>query len=390
MHARSVCAIATLLLAASHALADCTLINADQQKIEQLTIQEWSLNGAFSATKADGQLLVMPTRTIFMIRQASPATQSPGTGSTLWTLLLRQGDTLVGRPRTLKENSLEFDCSTLGVVEVPLKMAASLTRQTNENPTQPQAAARDTLQLKNGDKVEGLLAAIDEKNLQMQSDLGLTTIELERIDRIVFAGVPTPPPEQISARIGFADGSQLTTQKLSWLLNEVTFHDPAGTQRKISSNLITGVDILGGAACSLTDLTPVENLQQPYLGPVRLALMNHNSVGGPLVINGATYERGIGMQAASKLVFQISGAFKTFSFKVGMDDSAAPLGLANVSVWADGREIFRKDHLQAKAPLTESTLNINDVNVLELRTEYVKDLDVQARVNWINPVLRKP
>lgn len=391
MHVKFVRLWAASLVMTAACYADCTLINADQQKTEQLTVQEWSLEGAFSATHADGQLVVMPTRSVFMLRQNSdkPATPS-STGGGQWQLLLRQGDVLIGAPIALKENSLVFESRSLGTMEVPLKSAALLIRQSAAAASQPQPAVHDTLRLKNGDKVEGLLAAISGQNVQIQSDLGPTTVELDRVDRLIFAGVPTPSTDQLAARVYLADGTRFTTTRLKWLLNEITLNDPAGTERKVSANVISGVDILGGQACSLTDMTPSENTQQPYLGPTRPARINRNSAGGPLTIGGTTYERGIGMQAAGKVTYTINGAFDKLTFSVGIDDSAIPMGRANVSIWADGRQIFQKTALAAGSSLQDITLNIKNANTLELRADYLNNLDVQARVDWINPVLRRP
>jgi alpha-galactosidase len=137
-------------------------------------------------------------------------------------------------------------------------------------------------------------------------------------------------------------------------------------------------------------MMPSENTQQPYLGPTRPARINRNSAGGPLIVGGTTYERGIGMQAAGKVMYTINGAFDKLTFSVAIDDSAVTMGRANVSVWADGRQIYQKTALAAGTPLQEVTLNIKNANTLELRADYLNNLDVQARVDWIAPVLRRP
>lgn len=387
--------LGVIFLYASYSFADCLLINAAQEKFDKLTVQEWSLNGTFSATQADGKLMVIPARSVFVVRQSATSSPLQTNPDALWRLLLRNGDIIIGRPIGIQGNSLNYDAPGLGKIEIPLKSASLLTAYSDSADaqlllTQPASAARDLLRLKNGDKLEGLVADIGESKIQIQSDLGLTSVDLAQVDRLVFAGVPVPATDQLQARIRISNGTTLTSPSLNWSLSKLTFKDPAGHDVACPAEIIRGIDMLNGNACSLTDFVPTENIHHPYLGPLRLARMNTNVTGKPLTVAGVVYDYGIGMQTKGRLVYEINRAFTKFSFIVAMDDSAASLGRANISVWADGKEIYSRFKLAPGLQPQTIILNISNVNILELRADFDSYQDVLARVDWLNPVLHRP
>ena len=64
--------------------------------------------------------------------------------------------------------------------------------------------------------------------------------------------------------------------------------------------------------------------------------------GGPLTLRGATYATGIGVHAASQLVYNLGGQYLSFTSDVGIDDEVNGKGVGSVDfqVFGDGKLLF--------------------------------------------------
>jgi hypothetical protein len=102
-----------------------------------------------------------------------------------------------------------------------------------------------------------------------------------------------------------------------------------------------------------------------------------NNGSGPLQINGTTYTDGVGVDANSKLTYQLSGNYNKFVAQVGVDDASSKGSMIEFQVWADGHEVYNSGGLtegQEKTvdvrvtgaqQLTLVTVNLGDPNNVE-------------------------
>ncbi|HUO10650.1 MAG TPA: NPCBM/NEW2 domain-containing protein [Phycisphaerae bacterium] len=386
--------IASVLAHAAAARADWTLTSADFSEQGKLTVNTWDATG-LSVTGQSGNLVRIPTRDVVSLVSDLPV--APPNKS--WCLALRNGDLLYGEPADIAGQSLEFK-TDFGTIAVALKDLQSLTTSAPA-PAVPAPASsdKDVVRLSNGDSMSGIIASIDPDKVQISTDAAagnVTDIALNLVKQIYFAGATSPrtiPP--LSARLTFASGCRLTVPAtgFTWTISDVSFQDPSGQLHKIAASQLAGVEILGGRVVYVTDLDPAKDEQNSFIGGSWPSQINRNVLGGPLVVGRTTYPRGIGVHTRSFLAYDLDGSFDTLKLQVGMDDSAAPRGEADVSIVLDGKTIWHQ-HLTCGAAsgiLSEPlSLPVAGGKHLEFHAEPAQgsgNLDVLGRVDWLNIAL---
>jgi hypothetical protein len=102
-----------------------------------------------------------------------------------------------------------------------------------------------------------------------------------------------------------------------------------------------------------------------------------NNGTGPLEISGNTYADGVGVNANSKLTYQLSGDYNKFVAEIGVDDASSRGSQVEFEVWADGHELYNSGAMtegQEKSvdvritgaqQLTLVTVNLGDPNNVE-------------------------
>src|SRR5262249_32861914 len=106
---------------------------------------------------------------------------------------------------------------------------------------------------------------------------------------------------------------------------------------------ITALDLYQGRAVYLSDSKPRRYEFTPFLGSLQLPYVTDGSVrvgslaGGDLCLGGATYDKGLGMHAASRLTYELAGGYRRLEALVGLDDRTGRAGSARVQVLVDGR-----------------------------------------------------
>jgi hypothetical protein len=109
-----------------------------------------------------------------------------------------------------------------------------------------------------------------------------------------------------------------------------------------------------------------------------------NLAGGPLKMDGRTYERGLAVHSRSSLTFDLEGQYSTFEALVGFDESAKGLGRVDCRVLADDKEVYANPDLRADAPPVKLALSIAKAKRLSLVVDFGPDQDTGDRVIWAN------
>lgn len=384
-------------LSTSAVFADFALTTADFGPAKKITVNEWSLKDTLSYSDASAALGQVATRDVVSLK--GDAAVVPAADA--WRLVLRNRDVLVGVPAGTQDQNMLFTTAAAGTLQVPFKNVASLESPAAANVAATAASDQDTLRLKNGDTLSGIVASIaaDKITLSTTDATGAaanTDVPLDKVVRMTLGGATPPralPP--LSARLTLTDGSVLTTTAFSWRVAEITYNDSANAEHKIAADMIAGVDVLGGRVVSLTDLDPVKESQVATFGTTYPMQVNRNVIGGPLKVGGVAYPRGLGVHAASTLTYEIDPSFTRLLFRAGVDDSAVPFGIVDAKIAADGKTVWEASGLvtyttghTAQAARVEAKLA--GARHLELIALPSKHLDVQGRLDWIDPVLIRP
>ncbi|MEV0619929.1 endo-alpha-N-acetylgalactosaminidase family protein [Nonomuraea sp. NPDC050404] len=88
--------------------------------------------------------------------------------------------------------------------------------------------------------------------------------------------------------------------------------------------------------------------------------------GGPIVISGRTFDKGLGTHAPAKVRFYLGGRCTTFTAFVGVDDVQATRGSVEFAVVADGVEKVRSPVLRAADPAYELNADLAGARYADL------------------------
>ncbi len=92
----------------------------------------------------------------------------------------------------------------------------------------------------------------------------------------------------------------------------------------------------------MSDLEPKEARATSFFGSTeRFALgKDRNVLGGPLVVRGREFPKGLGTRSQSRIEFDLGGAYRRFQATAALDDLSQGKGSVRFVVEKDGTRIF--------------------------------------------------
>ncbi len=105
-------------------------------------------------------------------------------------------------------------------------------------------------------------------------------------------------------------------------------------------------------------------------GPVEKDKSNGEQGAGdglPLKLNGQTYAKGLGVHAASEVVYNLGGQYTRFKSDLGVDDEVSnPVASVVFEVWADGQRLFQSATLRHDSPIAAVDVDVTGKQELKL------------------------
>jgi hypothetical protein len=255
---------------------------------------------------------------------------------------------------------------------------------------------RDVVLLRNGDVVEGVLAAVEAKRKVVEVEVDRKTVTLDRgkVAAIALttesAGAPKRRGSQ--ARLVLADGGRLTlTAAACGDGKSLTGTTVFGAELRVPLNHVVALDVLGGRAVYLSELKPRRYDFTPALD-VRWPYVTDGSVvGDALRLGGASYDRGLGMHSESRLTFDLRAGYARFEALVGLDDRTGRGGSVRVKVLVDGKpaDLGADRELTVRGEPLPVRVDVRGARELTLVVEFGRRLDVEDHVNWADARLIK-
>ncbi|GAB2591350.1 hypothetical protein GCM10027168_25820 [Streptomyces capparidis] len=105
-------------------------------------------------------------------------------------------------------------------------------------------------------------------------------------------------------------------------------------------------------------------------GPVERDMSNGETGdgdGGPLRVGGTTYDKGLGVHAASEVTVALNGAYRRFTARVGVDDEVSRPGTVVFEVLADGELLARTGVLSLGDEAAVVDVDVTGAGELTLR-----------------------
>jgi len=251
----------------------------------------------------------------------------------------------------------------------------------------------DTVLLVNGDRLAGDLTSFDQAALKLSQAGKILQIEMPRVRGIAFSSDLTslPAPHHPRVAVTLGDGSQLT----GWNANR----DPGGPLRlssllastlELPLSAVAAIRFLDGRATYLSDLQPTESRQAPYFGSAVAAppARDQAATGGPLLVRGRQYAKGLGTRSYSQITYDLGGQFRSFQATAAIDDYAARKGSVRFAVDADGARLWTSPLVTGSSrPIPVGPVDVTGKRQLTLVVEYGELADVDDWADWCDAIV---
>ena len=229
--------------------------------------------------------------------------------------------------------------------------------------------------------VRGGLQQITSKEVLFHWNDAERKVAREKVYGLVLAHHGPKPDRMGQCLIRLKDGSSLWAPVTK--LEGGKLHVRLGGEIDLSLpwDAVCRLDVRSTRMAFLSDLDPVEVVEEAlvtYAGPWR---RDRNVVGGPLTLGKTVYEKGLGVHARCRLTYDLDGRYDVFAAVIGLDATASGRGDCVFVVEADGKELMRK-RMRGDDRSVPVRLKLAKAQRLTLLVDWGEDLDLADRANW--------
>jgi hypothetical protein len=242
----------------------------------------------------------------------------------------------------------------------------------------------DRLFVKADDRVEvvpGLLELLDAEKVVFQFEGQQQTLPRGKLYGIVLAQLAGEQTGAAKCRVELQDGSSLRGTTVTLQSDRLTLQLSAATKVELPWAAVSRVDVRSSRMVFLSDLDPVEAVQQPLVTFGR-PWQRDRSVGGrSLSLGDRKFEKGLGVHSLCRLSYDAKGTYDQLAAVIGIDAETGGKGDCVFTVLGDGRQLFTA-RIKGNDPPQELRLDIRGVKQLTLLVEPGEDLDLADHANW--------
>jgi sRNA-binding regulator protein Hfq len=313
---------------------------------------------------------------------------------------LANGDRIVAGLSSMSDESLVAlwkSYPDLPPVQIPAAAVAGILVNAPDSAAERTRAFRqvfgrreksDTVLLINGDRLAGDLTSFDQTALKLSQAGKIVQIELPRVRGIAFSSDLTslPAPHRPRVAVTLSDGSQLTGWNAS--------RDPGGPLRlssllastlELPLSAVVAIRFLDGRTTYLSDLQPTESRLAPYFGSAVAVppAPDQNAAGGPILVRGRQYAKGLGTRSRSHITYDLTGQFRSFQATAAIDDYAAGKGSVRFAVEVDRVRVWTSPLLTGSSrPVPVGPIDVSGKRQLALIVEYGELAHVDDWADW--------
>jgi hypothetical protein len=308
------------------------------------------------------------------------------------TLALRDGQRLPGTPDPSAPGTSEtllWNIPGIGTFSIPLASVESVQTPGAPLPTGSDADAKDFVQLRNGDRLFGVVTGVSADGVLLQAEAGDPTL-------LPWAGLRSlrlaaTAPASAGPRAGFrvelSGGIVLHADALKLFDTAVRLVSPLTPgEVLVPASEILRIEPLGQSYWPLTLLRPVKVEHTPYLTARRPVGFDTAHDGGELRLAGRSYARGLALTSRTRLTYRAPEGFNTLRITYGLAPEAAT-GQAIFRVYSQGSLVHESSVLTTPAETKELTVNIN--GEFSVECDFAGSEGVLSRVVVVDPVLTR-
>lgn len=274
------------------------------------------------------------------------------------------------------------------------------------------AARADRLLLSNGDLISGEITKFAPEGIRIDTAAGELMIAAERIAAVALnpelTGLPELPATWMVVLL--TDGSRITATHCELIDDSLHVMTQFGGEVSLPVESILRVNCYSERVVGFTSLAIDAWEFEPYVpsdlsgdseevvaprmadrGPMlerANPAWDRSPLGGPLLIRGIEFPRGLGMRPRARLTVSLNGDYQFFQATVGIDDRAEGRGSVEFRIEAEGDILWTSPLITGSdPPLSTGLINIAGREELTLVVDFAEWGDLFDLAVWGKPVL---
>lgn len=267
-------------------------------------------------------------------------------------VLLANGDRVPGRLLAIEndvarfsadfgqESGLSIPLTAVSAVWMTSRGASIGANRKQFDPDTPRK--QDVVRLTNGDVIAGSVSGMPNDGLLgVQVGKEMSAVVRDRIEAIIFSTelARMPRPNGADYRLVTRNGARLSLSKVTidgaFLAGVTVF----GESLRLPFVELAALSISGGPVRYLSDLKPQRYESTPFLGLSWPLVNDRNVVRGDLRLGAGTFDKGLGLHSACRVIYPIPERTVRFSAWAGLDDATGRRGAAVLRLLADGQPV---------------------------------------------------
>ncbi len=349
-------------------------------------------DGVFVRTDADGRRHI-PTDDLVRITTTAREAEKNLRDT---KFMLTGGDVLYGRIVDGNDDAIVVETVDLGRFSVPLDAMMGLDSAQARSPAYQESVAwvdrgglaeDDYIMLSNGDVVRGFITSIDADGVVVEGPLGEARIPHRLALALRLATPVAAKLDRPRFMVTLRNSGRLTATDFEWSKGVVEAGLRQGQRVRIEAERIVRVEVEGGRWEWLAQHRPISSEHTPMLSLDWRYLADRNVLGGPITVDGESFEHGIGVHSRSSLTYDLRGAYREFVTSFGIDDDSGPYADVSVRVLVDGKRRFTQDHVRRGKLFGPVRMDVTKSKRIELIVDFGDNGDLQDRFNWVAPAL---
>jgi hypothetical protein len=291
------------------------------------------------------------------------------------------------------ETTIEVHSESLGTLAIPLDGILGLifaapsdsdAASALESRVRDEPRTTEVLWLTNGDRLAGGLLGIGDKTIAFQPSTG--KVELDRSGIVALGFDPKlvvyPRPTGPFLELGLADGSRLGVTAIHLEGGQILATTRLGQAIKLPLGELARIHVENGPAVYLSEIESAGAKYVGYVGTAREVVRDRAIDGQPLRLGGKVYDRGLGMESRTYLVYLIPHGARRFQATVGLDDRAGPLGCVTFRVLVDKEERFASPPMSARDAPRPVDVDVAGAKTLVLIADFGERGGVRDHADW--------
>ncbi len=245
----------------------------------------------------------------------------------------------------------------------------------------------DLLAVKTADGIDyhkGLLRDVTAEAVKFELDGELLPIQRSKVYGLAYyhpAGRELP---QALGAIVETSGATWSMRTIQLAGERIEWTTPTGLKLSRGPAAIKRIDFSKGKIAYLSDLEPESVAWTPYVHfgkdfPARTESAaprrDRSRDAGPLVLDGKSYRKGLGLSSRTLVVYRLPERFSRFVATVGIDDRVRPLGHVRLVIRGDDKTLL-DTAVAGTEPAQPVNLDLAGVRRLSILVDFGEDLDV--------------